>query len=201
MERPTGEDCCVRCGRSAAVSLGIYLSAGDSHVLGGRGFHCGRCAAEALAEFTGAEFQYLEVAPITMTNAAGRRCVFHFQYLTTGPMPCLQAFELENGVRSGYEAAVVAQPGELNASLVGRLLSKLRRLLARNDVEDAPQLTLGLTMTGWEIRGVLSSDQDRDGPCVIVDGRELDWETFGQLLLSYEGFQFRFEFRDLTDEF
>ena len=194
------EEQCVRCFRGTAVSLGIFLSEGDTPVLGGRGFHCGRCAAEALAELSGEGLHYVEVEPIAMTNAAGRRCLFHFQYLTTGPMPILRAFELHDGIRSGYETAVMAQPDESSASLIGRLLDRIRRLLARIDVEDAPELTLGLAMTSSEIRGVLSHDEERDGPCVVVDGRELDWDTFGQLLLSHEGFQFRLEFHDLTDE-
>lgn len=194
------EERCVRCGQSTALSLGIFMTEGDSPLLGGRGFHCGRCAAEVLAERSGEEFRYLEVAPVAMTNAAGRRCVFHFQYITTGPVPCLRAVELDNGLKSGYEAAVAALPGESSVSLIGRLLDKVRRVLARIDVEDDPGLTLGLTMTSSEIRGVLSYDTERGGPRVIVDGRELDWLTFGELLLSHEGFQFHLEFYDLTEE-
>lgn len=195
------EERCVRCNKSVSTSLGIFLSAHDTTELGGCGFHCGRCAAEAVAEVTGKKFHYVDIEPITLVNAAGRRCLFHFQYLTNGPTPSLQAVEFQDGVAHGYEAAVLAEPGESSVSLIGRLLDKLHRLLARSDVVEAPELTLGLSMTSSEIRGLIAYDEESDGSFAVVDGRRLDWETLGQLLLSHEGFHFRLELRDPTDEF
>ena len=191
---------CVRCGETTPTALGIHLSSEAPTELGDQGFHCARCAAEALAERTGEAFRYLELAPITMTNAVGRRCVFHFQYLTTGPKPCLRAVELEGSEKSGYEVVVAERSDDSSVSLITRLLGKIRRTLARADVEEAPELTVGLRMTSSVIQGVMTYDPKRDGPCVIVDGKEIDWETFGHLLLTYEGFQFRLTFHDLTDE-
>jgi hypothetical protein len=34
----------------------------------------------------------------------------------------------------------------------------------------------------------------------VIDGRELTWDDFGRLLSSYEGWQFKLEIRDRTDE-
>jgi len=51
--------------------------------------------------------------------------------------------------------------------------------------------------------GHISSDYGRDSeplPVVVIDGREFTWEEFGRMLLSFEGWQFRLEILDPTDE-
>ncbi len=187
---------CVVCGAHTPRLLGIFITEEGKQQLGGLGFHCGRCAAKVMADQRGEELHYLEIAPIAMHNAQGRRCVFHFQYMTTGPVPGLRACEIEG---YGYEAAVVERPGESYSALFERLLEKLRALLARSDLKDAPRTSTGLAMTGSEIHGRLEYDVDTHGPCVVVDGRKLDWMVLGDLLMSHEGFDFRLEF-DLGSE-
>jgi hypothetical protein len=36
---------------------------------------------------------------------------------------------------------------------------------------------------------------------MIVDGREVTWEDFGRMLMSFEGFQFQPNIRDKSQEF
>jgi len=45
-------------------------------------------------------------------------------------------------------------------------------------------------------------DDARDGrvPLLIVDGREITWEEFGRMLMSFEGWQFKLEIRDQSEE-
>ena len=50
------------------------------------------------------------------------------------------------------------------------------------------------------LRGRIAYDPETGGPCAVVDGRKLDWETLGELLLSREEFSFRLEFFYSTDE-
>jgi len=53
------------------------------------------------------------------------------------------------------------------------------------------------------VRGYVSSDHDRHPqppPVIVIDGRELTWEEFGRMLLSFEGWQFRLEIVDRTEE-
>jgi hypothetical protein len=35
---------------------------------------------------------------------------------------------------------------------------------------------------------------------VIIDGKEISWEDFGQTLMTYEGFNFKFQIFDRSDE-
>lgn len=35
---------------------------------------------------------------------------------------------------------------------------------------------------------------------VVIDGRDISWEEFGRMLMTFEGWQFRMEIADRSDE-
>jgi hypothetical protein len=37
-------------------------------------------------------------------------------------------------------------------------------------------------------------------PCVVIDGRRVDWTDFGAMLMAFEGWQFRVDLVDPSDE-
>jgi hypothetical protein len=37
-------------------------------------------------------------------------------------------------------------------------------------------------------------------PCLVIDGQEVSWEQFGRMVMTYEGWQFRMEFIDRSEE-
>jgi hypothetical protein len=51
--------------------------------------------------------------------------------------------------------------------------------------------------------GRIEWDDDHDGrlPMLIIDGREVTWEDFGPMLMSFEGFHFELNIRDKSEEF
>ena len=52
------------------------------------------------------------------------------------------------------------------------------------------------------MRGRIEWDEAEDGhvPLVVVDGREISWEDFGRLMMSREGWQFKLEIKDPSEE-
>jgi len=48
----------------------------------------------------------------------------------------------------------------------------------------------------------LDYDETTSGriPLVVIDGQEYTWEQFGRLLMSYEGWQFKMELFDITED-
>jgi hypothetical protein len=52
------------------------------------------------------------------------------------------------------------------------------------------------------VRERIESDATEDGrvPLLVIDGREVSWEDFGQMLMTFEGWQFRLEIGDRSDE-
>jgi len=42
--------------------------------------------------------------------------------------------------------------------------------------------------------------EDVRQPCVVIDGRRMEWNDFGAILMAFEGWQFRLELPDPSDE-
>ena len=62
---------------------------------------------------------------------------------------------------------------------------------------------LGLQITDrMAVRATITYDEeDREVPLLIVDGREITWREFGHMLKTYEGWQFKLEIKDTSEEF
>ena len=41
---------------------------------------------------------------------------------------------------------------------------------------------------------------DQRRPLIVIDGKEISWRQFGQMLMTYEGFNFKLEIFDKSDE-
>ena len=52
------------------------------------------------------------------------------------------------------------------------------------------------------VRARIGSDySEGDGrPVVVVDGNEIEWDDFGRMLLTYEGWHFKMEIHDQSEE-
>lgn len=70
--------------------------------------------------------------------------------------------------------------------------------------------TKGGTLPSWQyyqmMRGDLlvgrieSSENSRDIPVLVIDGKAYSWNKVGKMLMSNEGFQIRMEIFDMTDD-
>jgi len=62
---------------------------------------------------------------------------------------------------------------------------------------------LGLQIADHRVvRGLIEWDEARDDgvPLFIIDGREITWEEFGRMLMSFEGWQFKLNICDKSEE-
>ena len=84
--------------------------------------------------------------------------------------------------------------------LLGRLLAKIRRALSVKSLVDGE---LGLQIGDSRVvQGMVESDRDDDGrtPLLLIDGREVTWDEFGRMLMSFEGWQFKLSLADKSEE-
>jgi hypothetical protein len=44
------------------------------------------------------------------------------------------------------------------------------------------------------------ASEDGYAPLLVIDGREISWDQFGQMLMGFEGWQFKLEIRDRSEE-
>ena len=161
---------------------------------------CTRCFNAVVAELHGLDdFENIQLEPIGLIDCSGEEHEFHFRTRLLGGIVSLEAFELRDGNPSGYELQLIGDPDEDLFVLLGRLIQKIRKALSIKHIANGEY---GLQMVDDTVRGRIEWDDAEEGrvPLMIVDGREITWEEFGQMLMSREGWQFKLEIFDRSDE-
>jgi hypothetical protein len=134
-----------------------------------------------------------------MSDAAGARRRFHFLVRHLGDRVALEAFEVRDGERGGYEFQIIDDAEVDLFELMARLSQRMRRALAlRHLADDGGRLSIAET----SVRGRIGSDLDSDPrvPMLVIDGREVSWDQFGQMLMTFEGWRFKLELKDRREE-
>lgn len=190
------QDRCEQCAQPTAAYDAIHYGS----VEGGYRLLCTRCFNAEVAKRNGmTDFENVRLEPIQMIDCAGDAHQFHFQMRLLGTRLVLDAFEIQDGFRAGYEFRIIGNPGDDVLALLGRLVEKMRRAMAVRDLAiNGSQFQI----RDQTVRGFISSDPAGPGdiPVVVVDGREIGWDDFGRMLAAFEGWQFRLEIRDLADD-
>jgi hypothetical protein len=162
---------------------------------------CGRCFNEAAASQLGLQgFEHVGFEPVSMIDASGSQHEFQFRTRLFGPGMAIDAFELREGCQAGYQFQAIGEPNDDPLELLGKLIGKMRRALALTHLDDTDH---GLQVNDRLIlRGTVDSDPEEDQrvPMVVIDGREISWDELGRMVAAFEGWQFKLEFRDLSEE-
>lgn len=162
---------------------------------------CSRCFNAEVVQLDGLDkFEHLNFKPVRLVDCTGQPHDFHFRTHLFGTGVALDAFELRNGDPAGYQFQMIADPEEDLLVLLGRLIEKIRRALSVKHLTDGE---LGLQIADHQLtRGTIAWDDAHDGhvPLLIIDGREITWEDFGRMLMTFEGWQFKLEIRDKSAE-
>jgi hypothetical protein len=162
---------------------------------------CSRCFNAEVARASGREaFEHTPFEPVTLADGAGTPPTFHFCTRLFGTGVVLEAFELREEQPAGYQFRVAGDPEEDRFVLLGRLMAKMRRTLALQHLKDDE---LGMQIADRDtVRGLIQWDEACAGrvPLLVIDGREITWEALGRMVMAFEGWQFKLELRDLTEE-
>ncbi|GJH22790.1 hypothetical protein CBA19CS22_39630 [Caballeronia novacaledonica] len=133
-------------------------------------------------------FEHPSFTPLRLRDAHGDDHKFHFRSLLLGDRLSLQAFELVGDDDSaGYRFQRFGDPGSEPFALLGQLVQKIKRALATTHlVADAGGLQVAERMVRGRIEwdGVEHTGQPCE-PCVIIDGRRVEWSDFGAMLLAF----------------
>lgn len=146
-----------------------------------------------------AEFEHIQFEPVVMTDISGNVHEFHFRTRLMGTHAAIQAFELLDEHPSGYRFQIIGDPEDDLMALLGKLIEKMRRALLIKHITDGE---LGLQIDKQIVRGIVDWDDANDGhvPLLIIDGRKITWEELGRMLMSFEGWQFKLEMCDISEE-
>ena len=161
---------------------------------------CSLCFNADVAELCGLdEFENIRLESIELTDDSGKVHQFHFRTHLLGHIVSLEAFELENGSPGGYQFQIAGDPEDDLYALLGRMIEKIRRALGKKHIEDGE---FGLQIKDEVVRGSIDLDMSEaePTPLLVIDGREITWEQFGKMLMTFEGWQFKLELLDRSEE-
>jgi len=162
---------------------------------------CTHCFNSAVALRSGVKgFENIKLEPIGINDCAGELHQFCFQTRLLGNMVTIDGFELVDGNPDGYKFQIIGEPEDDLFVLLGQLVQKIRRTLSIKYLENDERH--GLQIKEMTVHGRIDSSypEVERVPVMIIDGREISWDKFGQMLMSYEGWQFRLDFCDRSDE-
>ena len=189
----------IRCEGCDTVTCGYDVVSYGS-MEGGYRQLCSRCFNSEVASMQGLEhFENIQFDELVMTDCAEEAHTFLFRTRLLGTMVALDAFELKRGEPAGYQFQILGDPEGDLLSLLGRLVERMRRTLS---VKHLAQGTHDRQIAGTTVRARIGYDATSDGlvPLVVIDGREVSWEEFGRMLMTFEGWQFRMDIADRSEE-
>lgn len=186
---------CVVCGKLVPGYNTIYVSGPEGYRC-----HCYRCYNEANSSMLEMDFDHPDFQPIILQDKHGLPHEFRFRTRLVPTGLFIEAHEFKDGEIDGYEFKVMGDIEEDPMAVFGRLFEKMRRALSRKHI-DASRLGLQITDEN-KVRGVIQWDDDTGGtlPRLSIDGQSVSWEEFGKMLMSYEGWHFKMEIYDGTEE-
>lgn len=161
---------------------------------------CNQCFNAEVASAQGLEsFENRRFDPIVMSDCAGEEHEFHFRTRLLGAVVAMDAFEVKRGQPAGYQFQIVDDSDVELISLLGRLIERMRRSLS---VKDLLQSDQRLEIADKTVRGRIEWNESKDErmPVLVIDGRDVSWEELGRMLMTFEGWQFRMEIRDRSED-
>nr|WP_227747327.1 hypothetical protein [Paraburkholderia franconis] len=136
-----------------------------------------------------------------LADADGVVHQLQFRSLLFGDQLSLETLELASREEDcvGFRFQLLGDPKPDPFELLENLVRKVKRALTvRHLVEHAGNLEVAGTTVCGRIEWDSGQDSGESGrlPCVLIDGRRVDWTEFGAMLMAFEGWQFRIELVD-----
>lgn len=191
---------CTFCGEIVPRYSTIYVPVDKE-------YHCSclKCYNSSMAEYSDTDFEHIDLDPIILKDFEAVDHKFHFTARHLGDRVGIDAFEIKDGHRGGYEFSYIGDIDDEVFNLFAKLVERMLRGLQKKHIE------WNETTSSWQIteedvvRAKISSDLESDGnyghlPLIVIDGKEIKWEDFGRMLMTYEGFNFKLEIFDRSDE-
>lgn len=164
-------------------------------------FLCQRCFNGEVAERGGVPYHHADLKPVGLRDAWGKAHTFHFRIQLLAPdLLCLDAFELVDGLPGGYEFQAIGHGGEDALELFQQLYQRLQREVGRRHLEKRKRWGVRHVTREGVVRGRITTDADRRQPALVIDGKEVSWDELREIVATHEGFLFKLEFYDRSEE-
>lgn len=167
---------------------------------------CDRCLNARVSASTGWS-PLPDPPPVETVQAAGGREV-RFRYRLTWALSGVMSAEAEEADQppgDGFRFTVYGEHDADPEAVLARLRSLVHREVGRAYLKPsgfgAQVSGSAWAIAGEEVAGRLdwSGDDSVREPSVVIDGRRFDWEEFGRMVASFEGWEFRMLLGDSSD--
>ena len=193
------KDKCQWCGNDAPAYNSIYVPGEDKNLQ-----ICLHCYNKEISKAAGIEYEDIQLHPVVLKDLDGMDHEFRFSLRLMGGQQVLCAHEVKADLSSGYEFKMIGETKEGIFPLFSRLYEQMlkslsRKHISRNTEIDQWQITGDDTVRG-QISSVGYDDAQGPNPILIIDGKKITWDEFAQMVLTYEGFNFKLQIFDQNDE-
>ena len=163
---------------------------------------CSECLIKRLAKADDLKLEEFNEKIIEVSGSGNKK---HQFYICRSLIPAgimLEAIEVKGGEQKGYKVSVIGDIDCDQKALMEALLQKIRKTLLKKyiDVEELDEVDRG-QFNENEFFGSIEYDEDYHGkiPRVFINGIDYSWEEFGNILMSYEGFNFKLQIFEEED--
>jgi hypothetical protein len=190
------DDECHKCGSEIPFAHGVNTEIDEQRV-----FLCSACWNSHILEGSGVDFEEMKIKPVTMKDCDGDEHTFHIQSLVFGDHIIVEAKELLENNDIGYKFCVTGGLEEGSPEdLLLAVYDKIKRNLARKHIvksENQDDRIKDQTVVGR-----IEWDQDYHGekPELWIDGRRFTLDELGKMMMTFEGWQFKLEIFDPSDD-
>jgi hypothetical protein len=146
-----------------------------------------------------ADFEHVDFTPVEIADCDGEVHLFHFRARHLGNGVALDALEIRGGEPRGSQFQLIGEAEADLLALLGQLIEKIRRALS---VRHVVMGKYGWKIADRAVRGRIAWDRAEDGrvPLVVIDGREFTWDELGRMMMTFEGWHFKLEIHDKSEE-
>ena len=154
-----------------------------------------------MAEHFGIGFENITFNPITLKDSDEVEHSFNFQTRLIGYQVIIEAKEQLSNDDEGYHFSVLGDADDDLFDLFKVLFERMRRALRKKHIQPC-QINKYRITDQDTARGYIMGNRegDRGRPLLVIDGKEIEWHEFGRMLSTYEGFNFKLEIFDKTEE-
>lgn len=188
-------DKCQHCNKTIMAMQGAV----NTNIEGEQVTLCGTCWNKHIAKYMGTDFETIELKPVTLKDCSGKKHEFHFFTHLVPPGLEIEAREILSSEQAGYEFAVLGPPGCNQVDLILDLYAKIKRGLSKRYLKKSRS---GIGIKDRRVVGRIEWDDTCEGrlPRLIIDGLPITWNQFGEMLMTFEGWNLKLDIFDRTEE-
>jgi len=190
---------CEQCNCEVKPFDGVHLTMDNGMV-----YLCSKCYNQRAAEYADVDFTHVSFEPEIFTDPDEQDHTFHFTTHLFGDRISMNAIEMRDNDVEGYRFGIIGQSDEGVGSLFnlfGNLIARINRGLSRKHITLEHHGCYQITDAGV-VRGYITCDPDSSSrtPVVVIDGQNISWKELGEMIMTYEGFNFRLDLIDRSEE-